>query len=392
MKRHIMPERPGWKQLAEKLGFGFHSMYGAPYWDESRAYSFTLDQIENDIEDPTTELWQMCLELVAHVVADTALMRRLAIPEAFHNWIAESWRRSEPSLYGRFDFHYDGTGPAKMLEFNADTPTALYETGFFQWIWLEQQIQTGVLPKDADQFNSVQDALVERLQQMFAPGYHLHFASVKENQEERATVMYLEDCAKQAGLVPHFVALEDIGLDRLGRFADDESLVIDTVFKLYPWEDMFQERFGPALRDAPQRWLEPPWKAILSNKGILPLLWDMFPNHPNLLPAWFADAAAPDLSDVPYVQKPLFSREGANIRIVRPGQETIETGGHYGVEGHIYQYYHKPAKFASDHTMLGSWVVGDKASGLCIREDTSEVTQDLSRFVPHFIASPSVVL
>ncbi|WP_299292555.1 glutathionylspermidine synthase family protein [uncultured Tateyamaria sp.] len=385
MRRIDLPERPGWQTLAEKLGFGFHSMYGAPYWDETRAYCFTLEQIENDLEDPTTELWQMCLELVAHVVADPALMHRLAIPEPFHQWIAESWRRGDPTLYGRFDFHYDGTGPAKMLEFNADTPTALYETGFFQWIWLEQQIQAGVLPEGADQFNSVQDALITRLQKVFAPGYHLHFASVKDHEEERATVLYLEDCAKQAGLVPKFVAMEDIGLDHQGRFADSDNIVIDTIFKLYPWEDMFREQFGPALPFAPQRWIEPPWKAILSNKGILPLLWEMFPNHPNLLPSWFADNAPDGVTSMAYVEKPLFSREGANIKVVRPDKPVLETEGQYGAEGSILQQYWPAAKFDRDHMMIGSWLIGDTACGLCIREDKAEVTQDLSRFVPHFI-------
>ena len=385
MRRIDLPERPSWQALAEKLGFGFHSMYGAPYWDESRAYCFTMEQIENDLEDPTIELWQMCLELVAHVVADPALMHRLAIPELFHQWIAESWRRGDPTLYGRFDFHYDGTGPAKMLEFNADTPTALYETGFFQWIWLEQQIHAGVLPEGTDQFNSVQDALITRLQEVFAPGYQLHFASVKDHEEERATVLYLEDCAKQAGLVPKFVAMEDIGLDHQGRFADSDSIVIDTIFKLYPWEDMFREQFGPALPFAPQRWIEPPWKAILSNKGILPLLWEMFPNHPNLLPSWFADNAPDEVTSMAYVEKPLFSREGANIKVFRPDKPVLETEGQYGAEGSIVQRYWPAAKFDRDHMMIGSWLIGDAACGLCIREDTSEVTQDLSRFVPHFI-------
>jgi len=389
MQRIHVPERPGWKALAEELGFGFHSMYGAPYWDESRCYGFTLAQIENDLEDPTAELWQMCLELVAHVVADPALMHRLAIPEAYHTWIADSWRRGDPTLYGRFDFHYDGTGPAKLLEFNADTPTALYETGFFQWIWLEQQIEAGVLPAGADQFNSVQDALVARLQQMFAPGYRLHFASVKDHDEERATVRYLEDCAKQAHVTPIFVGMEDIGLDAQGRFADSDDIVIETIFKLYPWEDMFREPFGPALPGAPQRWLEPPWKAVLSNKGILPLLWEMFPDHSNLLPSWFADAGPPNLDEWAYVEKPLFSREGANIRLHRPGLPDVETPGMYGAEGHILQEYCAPAKFDTDHIMIGSWIIGDTACGICIREDAAEVTQDLSRFVPHFILPPS---
>ena len=386
MQRVPIAERPGWKNLAERLGFGFHSMYGAPYWDESHAYKFSLKQIEKDIEDPSVELWGMCLDLVSQVVSERSLLTRLAIPDVYHDWIKASWERHDPSLYGRFDFHYDGSSPAKMLEFNADTPTALYETGFFQWVWLEQQIEAGHLPAASDQFNSVQDVLIERLSDLFAPGYNLHFASVKDHEEERATVSYLMDCAKQAGINCHFVAIQDIGLDHKGQFVDQGNFRIQTAFKLYPWEDMFREEFGPALAGAKQTWIEPPWKAILSNKGILPLLWEMFPNHPNLLPSWFADDVDErKMNDFPYVRKPLFSREGANISIHRPETPSFETPGDYGAEGYILQAYHAPSKFGDDYTMIGSWIVGDEACGLCIREDKAEVTQDLSRFIPHFI-------
>jgi glutathionylspermidine synthase len=385
MKRITVPERPGWKEQAEKLGFGFHTMYGAPYWDESRAYQFTLEEIERDLEDPSQELYGMCLDLVERVVRDVALFEKMAIPEGYRDWIRKSWDASEPSLYGRFDFIYNGNGPAKLLEFNADTPTALYESGFFQWMWLEEQIASGVLPENADQFNSVQDRLIERFAAMFAPGYHVHFASSKDDDEDRATVRYLEDCAKQAGLIPHFVAVEDIGVDTQGRFADCDEFVIDALFKLYPYEDMLREDYGPYLPGAPVQLIEPPWKAILSNKAILPLLWEMFPEHPNLLPSYFEDDADEAFKNSPHVRKPFFSREGANIILRGMGENEVSTPGSYGAEGHILQTYTKPPKFGDDYAMIGSWIVGGVASGICIREDRDQITQDLSRFVPHII-------
>ncbi|WP_244277910.1 glutathionylspermidine synthase family protein, partial [Pseudovibrio sp. W74] len=153
MKRILLPERSDWKQQAEALGFNFHSMYGEPYWDESRAYQFTLKQIEDDLEDVTEEINGLCLQLVDKAVQSEQMMHALQIPEKYWDWIAQSWKNSEPALYGRFDFVYDGNGPAKMLEFNADTPTSLYETGFFQWNWLEDQLSRGGIPQQADQFN-----------------------------------------------------------------------------------------------------------------------------------------------------------------------------------------------------------------------------------------------
>jgi glutathionylspermidine synthase len=132
-------------------------------------------------------------------------------------------------------------------------------------------------------------------------------------------------------------------------------------------------------------WLEPPWKAILSNKGLLPLLWQMFPGHPNLLPAFFdGDPAASALAGG-YVRKPLFSREGANIEWVEPSGQRYAVEGPYGAEGYIVQALHPLPRFAGNHTVIGSWVVRGEPVGLGIREDATPVTRDTSRFVPHAI-------
>ena len=162
MQKIHLPERPEWRDHAREVGFTFADMHGEAYWDETSAYAFSLSQIETDIEDPATALHAMCREAVDHILANEALLDRLAIPDAHRDLIADSWRRGEPEIYGRFDLAYDGAGPAKMLEYNADTPTSLYESAAFQWQWLEHQLAAGVLPDGADQFNGIHEALVAR--------------------------------------------------------------------------------------------------------------------------------------------------------------------------------------------------------------------------------------
>ncbi|WP_310620347.1 glutathionylspermidine synthase family protein [Flexibacterium corallicola] len=385
MKRIQLPERKNWRQQAKELGFIFHSMNQEPYWDETRAYVFTMDQVESDLEDVTQELYGCCLQLVDRVVESEELLSKLMIPQAYWDWIRNSWKSGDPSLYGRFDFLYDGSGPAKLLEFNADTPTSLYETGFFQWMWLEDMRAAGDLPANSDQFNSVQDKLIARFSQIFEKGCHLHFSCCKDTIEDRATLQYLEDCARQAGLLTHFVYLEDVGADDQYRFADLDNTVIDNWFKLYPLEDMFRESYGPLLPKTPTQIFEPAWKAILSNKGILPLLWQMYEGHPNLLPSSFENKdGGVDLTNA-YVRKPLFSREGANVEIFRNGALSESEKGPYGQEGYILQQFKEVPKFGQDHTVIGSWIIGEEAAGIGIREDHSLITRDTSRFVPHLI-------
>ncbi|MEF9601921.1 glutathionylspermidine synthase family protein [Paracoccus sp. PXZ] len=405
MEKRTLPERPGWRDKAEELGFTFADMGGEPYWDETSAYRFTLREIEEDIEAPATELHALCREAVDRAVRDEAWLARLDIPRQHWDLIAASWARGEPELYGRMDLAYDGNGPAKLLEYNADTPTSLYESASFQWLWFEQQQAAGVLDADADQFNSIHEAIVARWTQICADGEEVHFAADPDNPEDYATVETLAWAAREAGLGAHFTALSQIGLTEEGQFADDQSRIIGTLFKLYPWEDMLRDEFAAHLQSSGTRFIEPPWKAILSNKGILPLLWQMFPGHPNLLPAFFlADVQEALTGGNPaaavaqafetaretlahgHVTKPIFSREGAGVVIREQGRDVACTGDDsYSHHPMIVQGLARLPDFGGFHPVLGAWIVGENCCGLGLREDRSPITHNLSRFKPHFI-------
>lgn len=405
MKRIPLPERPDWRQHAQELGFTFADMSGEAYWDETSAYAFTLEQIETDIEDPTTGLHAMILEAVERAAGSEDWLNRMSIPPEHWDFVAQSWRDDAPALYGRMDLSYDGNSPARLLEYNADTPTSLYETASFQWLWFEQQLAAGVLPEGADQFNGIHEALVERWGQIATPGADIHFAADPDNPEDYATVEALAWAAREAGLGAHFTALSGIGLSDEGQFTDDQDRVIGSLFKLYPWEDMLRDDFGTHLAASGTRFIEPAWKALVSNKAILPLLWQMFPGHPNLLPAFFekdvADAltggtAAPHIAtafdaarDVlmrGHVSKPIFSREGAGVRILEAGRQADTTDdASYDHHPRVIQALAPLPVFDGWHPVLGAWVVGDRCVGLGIREDRSRITHNLSRFKPHFI-------
>ncbi len=384
MRRILCSERDDWRSTAERAGFSFHSIDGERYWDERAYYAFTLDEIERGIEEPTGEIDAMCLELVDRATGDEKYLRRLKIPETFWPLIAESWRRDDGSLYGRLDLSFDGRGPARLLEYNADTPTSIFEAAVFQWTWLEQAIERNIIPKRADQYNSIHERLIDAWKKL-ASGRHLHLAGMTGNAEDAATLAYLEDTASQAGLATTLLDIEDIGLTEEGRFVDLDSQAIDLAFKLYPWEWMFHDAFGAKLAGAPTRWVEPPWKAILSNKGILPLLWEMHPNHPNLLPAYFEDDPNAQALGSSFVRKPIYSREGANVALVSAGTTLVEQEGPYGAEGFIRQALAPLPNFAGQHPVVGSWLIDHTPCGLSIREDENPITGNTSRFLPHAI-------
>jgi glutathionylspermidine synthase len=383
MKKISIEERPDWRATAEREGFAFHTIDGERYWDERGYYLFTEEQITRDLEQPTQELHQMCMDAVARVVESEELLTRLAIPPAFFDLVRSSWREGHPHLYGRFDFAYDGSGPARMYEINADTPTSLMEAGAFQLLWLEEQIGRGVLPERATQFNSIAEDLVRAFATLSATS-PFYFAAMSGSVEDRGTTDFLRRMAAHVGIDARHIDIEDIGLNQEGRFVDLDGRWIERLFKLHAWEHIFHESFGSHVPASGTQFVEPAWKAILSNKGILPLLWQFNEGHPNLLPAHVDKDPGKPLPRG-WVRKPYFSREGANIEMHTSADEIIAVDGPYTDAPYILQQYSPLPRFGDSYTLIGSWVIGDLASGIGIREDDSLITKDTSRFLPHVV-------
>ncbi len=385
MRRVASPPRPDFAQRAAEIGFAFAEIDGETYWDESARYEFTLREIEDDLEGPTEELGALCRDVAARIVCDEANLRRLAIPEHAWDLIAKSWKRGEASLYGRFDFAYDGEGAAKLLEYNADTPTSLFESAVVQWQWLRDLVERGALAAEADQFNSLHEKLIARWRAVAPiPDQFLHLACMQGSVEDSGTIAYLADSATQAGLETMQIDMGDIGF-LMDRFADREDRYIECLFKLYPWEWMFADEFGKSPAMKMTRFFEPPWKAILSNKGFLALLWEAAPNHPNLLPTFFESDLRADSLGETYARKPLLSREGANVTLYEGAHILARTSGDYGAEGYVRQALRPLPDFDGFRPVIGSWLVGDAAAGMGIREDRGAITSNRSRFVPHVI-------
>jgi glutathionylspermidine synthase len=371
MERRAIQPRPNWQQRVESHGLLYHTLGGVPYWDESACYLFRPSEIDN-IELAAETLHRMCLEIVQQVI-DERLFGLFLIPPEFEEMVLRSWKYQEPSIYGRFDFSYDGSAPPKLLEYNADTPTALVEAAVAQWFWLQDTEPGG------DQFNSIHEKLLDAWQALRQrDDSPIHFSALSGVVEDYVTVEYLRDTAIQSGFQTDYLDVEDIGYHPGRRgFVDARDRPIKRLFKLYPWEWVIRDEFGRYVPECPTRWLEPPWKMILSCKSILPLLYERYPESPYLLEASFEPL------DGDYVRKPVHAREGANIQVVVGGQVVFETDGPYAQGPFVYQRYAPPHLFAGRYPILGAWIVNGKACGMGIREDDSVITRNTSRFLPH---------
>lgn len=384
MKRIPVKERSGLAEAAARHEFEYQAGRGVPFWDETAFYQFTTQQIDEDIAAPAEEIENLCFEVIARAMEDESVLLRLGVARPHWDIIADSWQNKERNLYGRMDFSYYGTGPAKLLEYNADTPTTLYESAVFQWEWLEEADKEGLLPARCDQFNEVHEKIVEAFPHLGIDSI-LHLASNQDVEDDKGTLEYIGECAQEAGLLTNVLAMEDIGISEDGQFTDLDDKPISTLFKLYPWEWIFAEEFSSHISASGARFIEPAWRSILSNKGLLPILWEMFEGHPNLLPAFFEDDPAADALGETYVRKPLLGRQGANVEIYRDGEIETSREGPYGEQAYILQEFHPLPEFDGGYPLIGCWLIASRAVGMGIREDRTLITGTEANFVPHII-------
>ncbi len=397
MERVRTPPRPDWAARLEGIGFPFHTdPDGTPYWDESAHWRFSLAEIET-LEAAAGEVYGLC-EAAVDAVVSQGLYEEVGLPPWVAPAVEASWARRDAgdmALYARFDFAWDGRGgPPKALELNAETPTALYETAVAQWCWLQDR------HPEADQFNSLEEALVGRWEararacpRLAAREEAVHFACLMPHPEDEATVAYLQTLALKAGLATKAMPIQAIRCDDRGqRFLDDADRPIHHLFKLYPWDWMIHEDAGRTLVAAAAAgritMIEPAWKMVMASKGLFAILWRLFPGHPNLLPT--ARRAAEVAAAGTVVAKPLLGREGRNVSIAaldaagRPlGPPLADSGGPYDDGGWIYQAYTPLAEADGNHAVFGVWMAGDTPCGLGVREDRGLITGNASRFVPH---------
>jgi len=393
MFRKNFKKRSNYKERLDQIGFQYHSVLSsdnAPYWTEGVAYEFTLKHIE-EIESVSECLHEMCMETVRHIIESGDYPDGFKLNDQSRSLIEHSWKNGDFHIYGRFDLLIEPAGTIKMYEYNGDTPTALLEAAVAQWQWLEEVED---IPH-RDQFNSIHEKLVARWNQAKpqAADPTLYTLATKNGPyEDWGNIEYLADTAMQGGWQVHIEEIENIGYNSQNReFVDKAEVSIEHAFKLYPWEWMMEESFGEHVICCPTKWYEPPWKMLLSNKAILPVLWKRYPDHPNLLPAYFENDKPTVGFQHTYIKKPILGREGANIQLSGTFSDTLVDGSHqvpeYDSNGYIYQEYAPLPNFQGKHPVIGSWVIGDEAVGIGIREDNTIISGNGSHFVPHYFVN-----
>lgn len=389
MQRLPIAARPNWLQTLTEEGVLWTTTENGSYWSESMEqpvyYKLTVKEQES-LEHAANTIHGMCLdtlEWLFEVASDYEFnywMDKFQIPVSIREKMTKSWFDDEWGFYGRFDFIMTKQGP-KLLEYNADTPTTLIESSVSQWNWF---VDNNFESFGYYQFNGIHEAMVQHWKDMHRDnhlGKDLHITGFAQ-LDDYATIAYVAETAKEAGLEVKVIDIETIGVDNDHQFVDSDGYQIRNCFKLYPYEFLLEDEYGVLLPNTKTRFIEPMWKMVLSNKAILALLWDRYPDCEYLVPAYFDLGVASGKGE--WVKKPLLSREGSNITFIKDGQEVGGSDGPYG-DHYVYQQKIEWETVDGKHPMLGVWMVGSDAVGLGIREDDTLITQNNSRFIPHVV-------
>jgi glutathionylspermidine synthase len=377
----------------ESIGFTWHTDDDKTAYISNEVVSISQNEAEAYYE-ATNELYDMYCEAAQHVI-DNNLFHDLDIPFNLQELIKTSWEDDVHwHLYGRFDLAggLDGK-PIKLIEFNADTPTSLFETAIVQWAMLKFNNL-----EESSQFNSLHEALIDNFKRFvtldndiekFEEHYEklnwkILFSSVSGNDEEERTTKLLQHIADEAGYKTDFEYIENVGFGADGITKDDE--LFEFWFKLIPWEDIAIDEGELAiilteiLNDKKAIIFNPAYTLLFQSKGIMKILWDLYPNHPLLLETSFEP-----LTNTKQVEKMCFGREGANVAIVNEDNSlNIKTEGDYGNFKPIYQEYVEfPKDENGDHYQAGVFYAYE-ACGLGFRKG-GIILDNMSKFVGHIV-------
>ncbi len=389
---HIEKVKPLSKEFLESIGFYWHTDADKTSYVADELVLVSNDEVEAYYE-AANELYDMFAEAGQYVI-DNNLFHELNIPFNLVELIKNSWSNDVHwHLYGRFDFAGGVDGkPIKRLEFNADTPTSLYETAIIQWAMLKANGMD-----EAKQFNTVFEALKENFKRLvvlggntedfakYYDGWKILFSSIRGNIEDENTTRLLQSAANEAGFHTDFAYVDEVGFSGSeGIFKGDENF--EFWFKLVPWENIAIEEGDLALlldeivQEQRAIILNPAYTLLFQSKAFMKVLWDLFPNHPLLL-----ETSYEPLKGKKQVEKRAFGREGANTVIYNADMSIMaKIEGEYGNFKAIYQEYVELPKDSEGKSYQAGVFFAYEGCGLGFRRG-GLIMENFSKFVGHRI-------
>jgi len=357
-------------------------------------YKINFDFLLN-VGAASNELHRMFLEATNRVIHDDELLTRFGIPNEFWNRIRHSWINDQNlAIAGQLDLAFDGNH-LKALEYNADTASTLFECACLQKKWAEA-IE---LPSTFTTARWLHDRLIGNWKKLnITTKVHLF---IQNNEDEMLTALYMQNIMKEANII------SKICLD-IKQFFWKDDIIIDSdgetvqfIWKLWTWDTILQDYIDTTKNDNSTKHLngthprisdiflndqikviEPLWKVITSNKGLLTILSQMYPNHTNLLNSQWN--LTDQFKQTSFVKKPIVGQGGQNVTLYNPQDDSVidETMGNFGNRHSIYQDFVSLKNNDGYYSIINSWIIRGYYAGFCVREDQSLIINNNSQIIP----------
>lgn len=342
-------------------------------------------------EEAANELFDMFVA-AGQLVIDQNRFAELGIPDSLVELIKLSWDDDRNiHLYGRFDLAGGVDGkPIKLIEFNADTATCLPETAVVQFAHLKANGRD-----ESRQFNSVFETLTAQFEEILAVNPDLQpsllLSAMRNYPEDDANVALLGEAAREAGFEVEFDFIDEV------EFSEEEGIFwqnprnsqfekMDFWFRLVPWEVIADEEpdlieiLTDIVRKRHALILNPAYTLLFQSKYILKILWELYPNHPLLL-----ETDSQPLAGKACVEKVLFGREGANVRVLNvDGSVRDAVDGDYDEYPKIYQEYTDFPQDADGRRYQAGVFYAGAACGLGFRRGGA-ILDNTAGFVGHVV-------
>ena len=380
-------------QYLESVGFTWHTDNDNTSYIADEIVVVSEEEAQN-YYDAANELYEMFAQAGDYVIENN-LFHELNIPFNLVDLIKKSWSDDVHwHLYSRFDLAGGlDEKPIKLIEFNADTPTSLFETAVIQWAMLKfNQLN------EASQFNSLYEDLqnnfkriitlnsdIENFEEYYNKlGWKILFSSIAGSLEDENTTKLLQHIASEAGFHTDFEYMNNVNFSDDGIFKEDENF--EFWFKLVPWENIGIEESQLALllteiiNNQKAIIFNPAYTLMFQSKGFMKILWDLYPNHPLLLETSFEP-----LENKKQVEKKCFGREGANTTIINAdGSIDTQKDGEYANHKSIFQEYVEFPQDAQGNYYQAGVFYAYEACGLGFRRG-GKILDNYSKFVGHIV-------
>jgi len=378
-------------EFLDSIGFHWHTDKDETPYIADEVVVVSEDEAEAYYE-AVNELYDMFVKAGDYIIENN-LFHEVGIPFNLVDAVKKSWENDVHwHIYGRFDLAGGvGGAPIKLLEFNADTPTALFETAIVQWAMLKAN---GL--DEAAQFNNVYEAIRDNFNRLivldgdledfeqYYEGWKILFSAIRGNIEDENTTKLLQKMADDAGFHTEFAYVDEVEFsDEDGIFYGDDQY--EYWFKLIPWEMIAIEESDLAriltniMENQKAIILNPAYTLMFQSKAIMKVLWDLYPNHPLLLETSFEPLGKKQ------VQKPFLGREGGSVKILDANGNVLTSAqDDYGDQPTIYQEFVELPKDSNGRNYQAGVFFAYEGCGLGFRRG-GEILDNMSKFVSHII-------